>query len=164
MKAVRNSCVDTNHVHKKLVVHRVLFFNATIKKSWKQSPAEHILSRTNNPVIGLDVAGTLHFCRKSTLLGVESNSSTYFDARFGPERMLDLLDPGMEYVDGNGREIYFIDRNPTLFKHVLGYIRTKELPIEIGSFVENPKLWRALQKEADYFLLDGLSSAFESNI
>ena len=56
-------------------------------------------------VIGLDVAGKLSYCRKSTLLNVRSS---YFRARFGPGMM---MDPEVDRTDSNGREIFFIDRD-----------------------------------------------------
>jgi len=61
-------------------------------------------------VIGLDVAGKLYYCRKSTLC---VGASSYFSARFGPDR---VLDPEVDRVDANGREIFFIDRDPEMFK------------------------------------------------
>ena len=104
-------------------------------------------------VLGLDVGGTTYYCRKSTLLGANGNSSSYFDGRFGPDSM---MDPEIEYIDERGREVYFIDRDPSLFKYVLEYLRTQELPSGIGNFQTNSHTWRALRKEAAFFALDGL--------
>ncbi len=71
-------------------------------------------------IIGLDVAGTLYYCRKSTLLDTSDGPSlSYFQARFGPDSM---MDPQLDRVDENGREIYFIDRNPQTFKYIVSCI------------------------------------------
>ena len=59
-------------------------------------------------VVGLDVAGKLYYCRKSTLLNVRSS---YFAARFGPGR---TMDPEVDRADEHGREIYFIDRDVSI--------------------------------------------------
>jgi len=104
-------------------------------------------------IIGLDVAGKMFYCRKSTLLG-ESDTS-YFAARFGPDSM---MDPLRDRIDQNNREIYFVDRNPEMFRYVLEYMRMHVLPPEIGKFGEKPCLWRALRKEAEFFSLDGLTA------
>ncbi len=105
-------------------------------------------------IIGLDVAGTLYYCRKSTLLGMGDGAS-YFAARFGPDSM---MDPQRDTIDGRGREIYFIDRNPEVFKYILEYLRNHKLPPQIGTFHKNPDLWRALRTEAEFYSLDGLLS------
>ena len=101
-------------------------------------------------IIGLDVSGTLYYCRKSTLL---QEDPSYFAARFGPDSM---MDPQLDHIDAKGREIYFIDRNPAMFKFVLEYLRMSRLPPEISTFQENPNLWRSLRMEAEFFALDGL--------
>jgi len=113
-----------------------------------------------DPVLGLDVSGKLYYCRRSTLLGINSTSESsdsvsYFAARFGPDSM---LDPDVAYTDERGREIYFIDRDAELFKFVMEYLRNRELPAAIGTFGENPNVWRALRREAEFFALDGLIS------
>ncbi|KAL3807585.1 hypothetical protein ACHAXA_000387 [Cyclostephanos tholiformis] len=107
-------------------------------------------------IIGLDVAGKLFYCRKSTLLG---DGTSYFAARFGPDSM---MDPQRDHIADNGREIYFIDRNPEVFKYVLEYLRTLQLPPEIGTFQENPNLWRALRVEAEFYCLGGLISLLKA--
>ncbi|KAL7542166.1 hypothetical protein ACHAXR_013155 [Thalassiosira sp. AJA248-18] len=103
-------------------------------------------------IIGLDVAGELFYCRKSTLLG---ENPSYFAARFGPDSM---MDPQLDHIDEKGREIYFVDRNPVMFKYVLDYLRMQKLPPEIGTFQETPNLWRSLRNEAEFYALDGLTS------
>ena len=109
-------------------------------------------------IIGLDVAGTLYYCRKSTLLGMGDGTS-YFAARFGPDSM---MDPLRDQIDDHGREIYFIDRNPEVFKYILEYLRNHKLPPQIGSFQSNPELWRALRTEAEFYSLDGLVSLLKN--
>ena len=104
-------------------------------------------------IIGLDVSGKLFYCRKSTLLG--ENTTSYFAARFGPDSM---MDPQRDHIDSNDREIYFIDRNPELFKHVIEYLRMLKLPAGLGTFQKNPDLWRAMRDEAVFYALDELSA------
>lgn len=123
-------------------------------RSPNQTAAQQRSRQRGDPVIGLDVAGKLYYCRKSTLLGVHDDAS-YFAGRFGPDSM---MDPDLEYIDERGREVYFIDRDADLFEFVLEYLRTQELPSAIGKFGEKPNLWRALRKEAEFFALDGLIS------
>ncbi len=105
-----------------------------------------------NNVIGLDVGGTLFYCRVSTL--ISGGTSTYFQARFGSNS---TLDPEIDRVDNNGKLIFFIDRDPQLFKYILDYMRTSKLPSTLRSFQENSGLWRALREEATFFALDALS-------
>jgi len=69
-----------------------------------------------------------------------------------------MMDPQLDRVDENNREIYFVDRNPEVFRHILEYLRMHVLPPEIGTFREHANLWRALRKEAEFFALDGLTS------
>lgn len=88
-------------------------------------------------IVGLDVSGRVYYCHKSTLL-VAGGPSSYFAARFGPDSM---MDPQLDRVDENNREIYFVDRNPELFRHVLEYLRTRALPPEVGTFRDNAPLW-----------------------
>ena len=107
-------------------------------------------------IVGLDVAGKLFYCRKSTLLG---DGTSYFAARFGPDSM---MDPERDHIAENGREIYFIDRNPEVFKYVMEYLRIQKLPPEIGTFRDNPSLWRALREEAEFFCLGGLISLLKA--
>jgi hypothetical protein len=107
-------------------------------------------------IVGLDVAGKLFYCRKSTLL---SDGASYFAARFGPDSM---MDPERDHIAENGREIYFIDRNPEVFKYVMEYLRIQKLPPEIGTFRDNPNLWRALREEAEFFCLGGLISLLKA--
>ena len=126
----------------------------------------HSMSSTKrprgDPVIGLDVSGTVYYCRTSTVAQqLSSSSSSYFVARFGPDRM---LDPEVDRIDDMGREIFFIDRDPDIFKYVLAYLRTNKLPATLGSFEQNPNLWRALRDEADFFSLDGLTSLLKATI
>ena len=53
--------------------------------------------------------------------------------------------------------IIFPQKNQDLFKHILQYLRTNEMPSAIGGFANNSMLWRDLRKEAEFFALDGLS-------
>ena len=54
--------------------------------------------------------------------------------------------------------IIFPQKNQDLFKHILQYLRTNEMPSAIGGFANNSMLCRDLRKEAgEFFPLDGLS-------
>ena len=51
------------------------------------------------------------------------------------------MDPQLDRVDEHNREIYFLDRNPEMFRYILEYLRTRALPPEIGTFSEHANLW-----------------------
>ena len=103
-------------------------------------------------IIGLDVRGQVFYCNKSELLNV-NNGSSYFSARFREDSMLDA---GLDRVDDEGRDIYVLDRDPSIFRHIMEYIDTNEKPIGIGVHENNKKLWRLVREEALYFGLDHL--------
>ena len=89
-------------------------------------------------IIGLDVRGQVFYCNKSKLLNV-NNGSSYFSARFREDSMLDA---GLDRVDEEGRDIYVLDRDPSIFWHIMEYVDTNEKPIGIGVHENNKKLWR----------------------
>jgi len=103
-------------------------------------------------VIGLDVRGQVFYCNKSKLLNI-NNGSSYFSARFREDSMLDA---GLDRVDNEGRDIYKLDRDPTVFNYIMDYIDTNKKPIGIGAYEMNKKLWRLVGEEALYFGLDSL--------
>jgi len=103
-------------------------------------------------VIGLDVRGQVFYCNKSKLLNV-NNGNSYFSARFREDSMLDA---GLDRVDDEGRDIYKLDRDPTVFKYIMEYIDTDTKPKGIGIYETNKKLWELVRDEALYFGLDHL--------
>lgn len=111
------------------------------------------LSNTHT-IIGLDVKGSVFFCQRSELIAANDGCS-YFSARF---RLDSMLDPGLDRIDDEGREIYKLNHNidPFVFQQVMEYIDTKKKPNGIGSYDKNRNLWRLLREEADYFGLSDL--------
>jgi len=103
-------------------------------------------------VIGLDVRGQVFYCNKSKLLKV-NNGNSYFSARFREDSMLDA---GLDRVDDKGRDVYKLDRDPSIFQHIIEYINTGTKPKGIGLYETNKKLWELVRDEALYFGLDHL--------
>ena len=103
-------------------------------------------------IIGLDVRGQVFYCNRSKLVNA-NNGNSYFSARFREDSMLDA---GLDRVDDEGRNIYKLDRDPIVFKHIMEYIDTDKKPIGIGAYENNKKLWRLVREEALYFGLDHL--------
>ena len=107
---------------------------------------------TDSTVIGLDVRGQVFYCNKSKLLEV-NNGNSYFSARFREDSMLDA---GLDRVDNEGRHIYKLDRDPSIFQHIIEYIDTGLKPLGIGVHENNKKLWGLVREEALYFGIDSL--------
>jgi len=103
-------------------------------------------------VIGLDVRGKIFYCNKSKLLNT-NNGNSYFSARFRDDSMLDA---GLDRVDNDGRDVYKLDRDPSIFQHIIEYINTGTKPKGIGLYETNKKLWGLVREEALYFGLDHL--------
>jgi len=74
----------------------------------------------SDAIIGLDVRGQMFYCNKSKLLNA-NNGNSYFSARFREDSMLDA---GLDRVDDEGRDIYRLDRDPSIFKYIMEYIET----------------------------------------
>lgn len=120
------------------------------------------LEKTVNPdIVQIDVGGTpFHVC-KSTL-------------RAQPHSMLATLISG-HFADNEGNdECFFLDRDPSLFPHVLDYLRGTDSRgnNDSGMEVDNetdaaplpltPHMQRALMREARYYGLDGLCQRLDS--
>ena len=58
---------------------------------------------------------------------------------------------------GDGEDRVFIDRSPTLFNHVLAWLRTGS----VAGVPDTPSARRALLQEADFFGLPGLIDALK---
>jgi len=99
--------------------------------------------------IGLEFTdGRVAYCHRSTL----TNAGGYFAARFGGGN----IPAGEERQDEHGRSIYFLERDGELFvHHVLPYLVTTNA--NLPPFSKKPDLWRKLRREADFYLLEGLS-------
>lgn len=97
-----------------------------------------------DPIIGLDVGGTLFYFHLSVLL---NSGSIYFSTRFTGR-----FNAGIAYTDNVGRNVYFIDRSPKRFEYVRDYITTLHLHIPPNDII----LRRQLREEADYFGLEGM--------
>ena len=80
-------------------------------------------SLNDGDVICLDVRGQNFCISLSTLLSANDGCS-YFSARFRPDSMLDA---GLIRVDEEGRNVYEIDRDPSLFQVILFLIHLKWL-------------------------------------
>ena len=106
----------------------------------------------SNTVIGLDVRGQVFYCNKSKLLKV-NNGRSYFSARFREDSMLDA---GLDRVDSQGRDIYKLDRDPSIFQYIMEYINTGTKPKGIGLYEMNKQLWGLVREEALYLGLDHL--------
>lgn len=43
-----------------------------------------------------------------------------------------MLNAGLDRVDDEGRDIYKLDRDPSIFRYIMEYIETAEKPIGIA--------------------------------
>ena len=119
------------------------------KKKWEEEKAVmHKKFIFSGPIIILDVGGVRHSTSHSTL-------TKY------PESMLGIMFSGrhdletMQCNDGS----YFIDRDGTHFRHILNYLRDGEEVVE--SFPRSPDVLSELIREAQFYQLDGLTSALK---
>jgi len=107
-------------------------------------------------VIGLNVRGKIFYCNRSKLLNV-NNGHSYFSERFREDRHGRIVcSMQLECVDSRGRDIYKLDRDPSIFQYIMEYIRTDKKSIGIGLYEMNKKLWGLVREEAVYFGLDSL--------
>jgi BTB/POZ domain len=100
-------------------------------------------------MIGLHVGSRVFYCHRSTL--VNNAPGSYFERRFGLDRH---FEDDVAYVDSNGINIFFIERDGGLFVHVLRYLT--KLKLNLPSYRDNQEFWRDLRDEAEFFGLDGL--------
>uniref|UniRef100_A0A6U0IW13 BTB domain-containing protein n=1 Tax=Sexangularia sp. CB-2014 TaxID=1486929 RepID=A0A6U0IW13_9EUKA len=99
-------------------------------------------------IVHLDVGGRRFSTSRSTLLATEAGS--FFCAMFGSSSFARNLPDD---------HVYFIDRNPEQFEHVLEYMRSGVV------FVERSEVaLRKLALEAEFFQLDGLSALLANTL
>lgn len=92
------------------------------------------------PIVKLNVGGTLFLTASSTLLNCpHEEQPTYFSQAFGAVTLP---------VDDGGA--YFIDRDPTYFRHILNWLRTATC-LQLSSESQHLELIA----EAEYYLLSG---------
>jgi len=70
-------------------------------------------------VIGLNVRGKIFYCNRSKLLNV-NNGHSYFSERFREDRHGRIVcSMQLECVDSRGRDIYKLDRDPSIFQYIM---------------------------------------------
>lgn len=106
-----------------------------------------------DPIIGLDVGGTLFYFRLSKLMKC---GSKYFVTRLEGR-----LDSETAYKDERGRKVIFLERSPSLFAYVRDYICTQKLNLPAASRPEDLVLRRNLREEAVFFKLPGLAKLLD---
>ena len=121
---------------------------------------------TNTAVVGLDVGGHRPlFYLSRTTLQQSPYAGDYFAARFRPDSF--LSNPPLYRSStpsstgtGGGVDVYFVERDGSLFQYIHAYILMGApphlLPPSLPSFADHPALWRALRAEAIFFGLDSL--------
>jgi len=126
---------------------------ASTRESLCTSPATSIttnnINNNNDPIVGLDVGGTLFYFHLSIL--VHHSGSTYFQHRFSGN-----FNASVAYVDERGRHVYFIDRSPRRFEYVRDYMVTLQLHLPETNNNHDLSLRRALREEAAYFGMPGM--------
>ena len=103
-------------------------------------------------IVQLNVGGTIFLTSKDTLL---SEPCTYFSAMLSQNFRVD--------VDANGKSCYFIDRDPTHFRHILNYLRG------CGSsgtkvYTEHQEILAEILEEAEFYQIQGLSAFLKKEI
>ena len=103
-------------------------------------------SSKDDPVIGLDVGGTLFYF---TLSKLTESGSTYFAKHL----KRGSLEESVAYTDDRGRKVVFVDRSPRYFTYVRDFIVS-------GGTLHLPRndlvLRRSLRDEAIFFGLENL--------
>ncbi|CAB9507945.1 expressed unknown protein [Seminavis robusta] len=101
-------------------------------------------------IVGLHVGSRVFYCNRATLSS--KVKSSYFNSRFSTWKNLE--DDEMSYVDPNGVQVFFIERDGDLFEHILKFMTRNSL--NLPSFQDNQTLWRDLREEAKFYALDSL--------
>jgi len=101
-------------------------------------------------IITLNVSGEKFITKRKTLHECEPN---YFT-----EELLDSLREALP------RKNYFIDRDPTLFKYILNYLRGYSIPLHPGSPLESIHLQRQLLEEAEFYQITDLHQGLQKHI
>lgn len=107
---------------------------------------------SDDPIVGLDVCGKVYYCHQSTL----TQMSSYFAHRFNGN-----FDAGITYTDPQGRNVYFVERDPTAFPYIFKYMIAPACP-NLPEFHADKPLIRSLRTEADFFGLVGLSEVLQT--
>lgn len=69
-----------------------------------------------------------------------------------------MKDDQVDETDGGGRPVFFVDRDPTHFRHVLNWLRgRRSLPSESD-------VVRELVEEADYYCMDDYKQALSHGL
>ncbi|CAB9500386.1 expressed unknown protein [Seminavis robusta] len=116
-----------------------------------------------DPIVGLDVGGTLFYFRMSNL--IKSGSDYFSKAR---------LDKEVSYRDSHGRKIIFIQRSPERFAYVRDYLiaaaaaaaksgddKEEDVSITLRLPPNDLVLRRNLREEAEFFGLPGMTAALQ---
>ena len=116
----------------------------------EQKREEHVLGNKN--IVQLNVGGTVFLTSRGTLL---SEPTTYFSAMLSKNFRAD--------IDSNGKACYFIDRDPTHFRHILNYLRGcgntgKKV------YTEVPETLTEILEEAQFYQIQGLSALLARRI
>ena len=101
---------------------------------------------TEDPIVGLDVCGKVYYCHQSTLTQI----SPYFATRFKGNFNADI-----SYMDAQGRNVYFVERDPVAFPYIFKYMISPAQP-HLPEYNTDKALYRSLRDEAEYFGLIGL--------
>eukprot|EP01089_Gocevia_fonbrunei_P005933 TRINITY_DN1642_c0_g2_i1.p1 TRINITY_DN1642_c0_g2~~TRINITY_DN1642_c0_g2_i1.p1 ORF type:complete len:297 (+),score=50.54 TRINITY_DN1642_c0_g2_i1:441-1331(+) len=91
--------------------------------------------------IKLDIGGSLHTTSLGTLL---SQQGSFFEAMFS----------GRWDTKSDQDGIYFIDRDPLMFNHLLNFLREGTLDIDLETLTQYE--FKKLRKDAEYYQLDAL--------
>lgn len=106
--------------------------------------------KIDDELIALNVGGHKFLCFRGTLTWP---SDSYLAVRF---RRDSKIPPGGYIGKHEGVDTYFIDRDGDVFMYIMTFLRTGTL--ELLPFATHSDLWRTLRKEANFYLLDGLSN------
>ena len=110
--------------------------------------------------IQLNIGGTVFHTTKDTLRN--SQEPTFFTSLVRDKEMRVWDAETEEYHLEKKNTVYFVDRDPTHFRHVLNYLRNTKLPFQFGRG-QLPMLTE-LELEADFYQITTLSHALQRAI